>query len=182
MMASEVVSELQVIKAGHPLLSQRAKEVEEHLFGSVALDNIIESMFLTMKSSGGVGLAAPQVSLDMRLLVFGLGGQSAIRKGIHIPATVMINPVIEFLTDEKEEGYEGCLSVGKLMAKVPRYTKIAVTAYNASGDKIEAELSGLEARIIQHEYDHLDGILFLERVVNSRSFAFYEELKQRGQI
>ncbi|MCW8899430.1 MAG: peptide deformylase [Gammaproteobacteria bacterium] len=165
-----------VIKMGHPLLLARAKEVEN--YSTAELDNLIADMKDTMADLNGAGLAAPQIAESLRIVIFGVEANPRYPDVESVPETVLINPEITILNSEKESGWEGCLSVPHMRGLVPRYTSIKYHGYDQNGELIEREASGFHARVVQHEVDHLDGILYPQRIENMQNFGFEDELFQ----
>lgn len=159
---------------GHPLLQQVAQPVTE--FGSHELLDLIDDMFDTMAKMDGVGLAAPQIGVSRRVVIFGVEKNPRYPDAEAVPTTVLINPLITVLSTESAEGWEGCLSVPGLRGAVPRYLHIRYSGYDLHGHKIERIAHGFHARVVQHECDHLDGILYPQRIINMRHFGFEEEL------
>ncbi|MFJ1268631.1 peptide deformylase [Legionella lytica] len=171
-----------VIQLGNPLLRMISEPISGDLFGTEELKELESLLFKTLEEQQGLGLAAPQIAIQKRALVFGMQ-QHPVRTDLpSIPFTVLFNPSFEPLSDEMEEAYEGCLSVGQLRGKVPRHKHIMYRGYDANGNLIEREASDLHARVVQHEYDHLDGIIFLDRVTNYHSLGFHEELVRSGAL
>lgn len=168
------VSILKIAKIGHPCLLKKTKEINE--LNTEKLKKIVFDMSETMIDADGVGLAAPQVYLSQRLLIFRNPDQEDINEEIKI--NVLINPKIKFITDETEDSWEGCLSIPGMLGLVRRFSKIKYTAFDIKGNKIENEAKGLQARIIQHEYDHLNGILYTSRLVHKDAFGFSEEIEK----
>jgi peptide deformylase len=177
-----MMNEVEIVKLGNPKLRLVSEPIPESEFGTSELQKISELLFHMMKTKGGVGIAAPQIGINKRMFVFGMEKHPVYTSMVPVPYTVLINPELSFLTEEKEESYEGCLSIGSLRAKVPRYKKIFYTGFDVEGNKIEREVTEFHARVIQHEYDHLDGIVFLDRVVNYKSLGFHEELIASGLL
>jgi peptide deformylase len=165
-----------VIKMGHPLLFQRANEVGD--FNTPELDKLIIDMEDTMDELNGAGLAAPQIAVSLRIMIFGITENPRYPDIEPVPETVLINPVITILDSEKESAWEGCLSVPHMRGLVPRYKSIKYRGYNQKGELIEREASGFHARVVQHELDHLDGILYPQRIENMQNFGFEDELFQ----
>ena len=163
-----------VIKMGHPLLLERAKEVES--YATPELDSLINDMKDTMADLDGAGLAAPQIAQSLRIVIFGVEANSRYPDVESVPETVLINPEITVLDSEKEPGWEGCLSVPRMRGLVPRYKSIKYRGYDQNGELIEREASGFHARVVQHEVDHLDGILYPQRIENMQNFGFEDEL------
>lgn len=166
----------EIIRIGNPQLRLISEDIDNALFGTDKLHQLSKDLFALMQEENGIGLAAPQIGLSIRALVFGLEGEMAAKRGMSVPYTILFNPTFEPIDDEKESAYEGCLSVGELRGIVPRYKKILYKGFDVDGNQIEREVSGLHARVFQHEYDHLDGIVFLDRVEDTRTLGFHTEL------
>ncbi|MBI3773878.1 MAG: peptide deformylase [Gammaproteobacteria bacterium] len=164
----------QVLRMGHPLLLQVAKPVAN--FNTPALDTLIQDMFDTMADRNGAGLAAPQIGESLRVVIFGVEKNPRYPNEEPVPMTVLINPELEYLDDELNEDWEGCLSVPGLRGRVPRYTRIRYRGYDQKGEKFERLAEGFHARVVQHEVDHLDGILYPRRLRDFTQFGFVEEL------
>lgn len=169
-----------VLRMGNPLLLQRAEEVAD--FGSDELHNLITDMLDTMKAEDGVGLAAPQIGVGLRVVVFGFEDNPRYPDAMSVPRTVLINPVIEPRCDDREDGWEGCLSLPGMRGLVPRFTKIRYTGFDIDGNRRTVDAEGFHARVVQHECDHLDGILYPQRMEELSSFGFIEELSAAGKI
>jgi peptide deformylase len=163
-----------VIKMGHPLLLQQAASVEN--FNTPELDKLIIDMKDTMADLNGAGLAAPQIAVSLRVIIFGVTANPRYPDMEAVPETVLINPKIIILDSEKESDWEGCLSVPHMRGLVPRYKSIKYQGYTEKGALIEREASGFHARVVQHELDHLDGILYPQRIEDMQYFGFEEEL------
>jgi peptide deformylase len=167
---------LKIARMGHPVLMTPAKPVADPT--DPAVHELINDMVDTMLDAPGIGLAAPQVHVPARIVVFhvpeGRGG------GGGVPLTALINPVIEPLSDEMEEGVEGCLSLPEMAGTVPRYTRIRYTAQAPDGSTFEREASGFHARVVQHECDHLDGILYPMRMTDLSKLGYAEEMAKGG--
>ena len=129
----------------------------------------------TMLDSNGIGLAAPQVHLSHRFFIY---RNPDIEEGDKIRVSVLINPVIEKISDETEDNWEGCLSIPGMSGLVRRFKKIKYSAIDLKGDKISGEVEGLHARVIQHEFDHLNGILYISRLADKRAFGYTEEIEK----
>lgn len=169
-----------IIQAGNPILRQRNEEVKRELIQTNEIQTIISKMFSIMKEVNGVGLAAPQIGINLRIFTYGFEHNPRYPHASPIPDTVMINPQILKYSNDFTHEYEGCLSLQTLRCKVPRYKEIFVKAYDQFGNEIERTICDFEAKIIQHEIDHLDGKLFLERVSDYSSLGFMDELKKAG--
>lgn len=159
-----------VLKMGDPLLFDEAKPVTD--FTTTELDLLIEDMFDTMRAESGAGLAAPQIGVSQRVVIFGVEANPRYPDVEEVPMTVLINPIIEPVGEEIEQGWEGCLSVPGLRGLVPRYTSIRYRGLDQKGEPIERLASGFHARVVQHECDHLDGILYPMRIQDMRNFGF----------
>lgn len=169
-----------VLKMGDPRLLQRSVEVDPLEAG--ALQPLLDDMWDTMAAENGAGLAAPQIGVLQRVVIFGHQHNSRYPDAPAVPETVLINPVIEVLDETLEEGWEGCLSVPGLRGVVPRYRGIRYRGYDQFGQRIEREANGFHARVVQHECDHLDGVLYPQRMRDLRSFGFVEPLTENGLL
>ncbi len=164
----------EVIRMGDPRLLERSREVEA--FGTPQLAALIADMRDTMAHLSGAGLAAPQIAVGVRVVIFGVGKNQRYPDAEEVPDTVLINPVIEPLGDEIEEGWEGCLSVPGMRGVVPRYRKIRYRGFDENGNPIERIAEGFHARVVQHECDHLEGILYPMRMPDLSRFGFVDVL------
>ncbi len=169
-----------VLRMGHPLLNQRAAAVEH--FDSPELDRLIEDMLDTMRAEDGAGLAAPQIGLSLRVVVFGFDDNPRYSDAPPVPRTVLVNPEIRPLGDAMEEGWEGCLSVPGMRGIVPRHARIEYRGFDAAGEPVTVQAEGFHARVVQHECDHLDGILYPRRVRDFSRFGFIDELAAAGLL
>lgn len=164
-----------VLRMGDPRLLRVACEVKE--FDTPQLHSLIADMFETMRHLNGAGLAAPQIGIDLRIVIFGFSENNMRYPDAPVvPQTVLINPCIEILEPEQEEGWEGCLSVPGMRGKVSRYTHLRYRGFDQYGNVIEREATGFHARVVQHECDHLDGILYPMRIQDLGNFGFTEVL------
>jgi peptide deformylase len=166
-----------ILKMGDPRLLLRSHEVSS--FGSTELRQLIDDMFDTMRAADGAGLAAPQIGVPLRVVIFGSAdGLPNPRYPTEppVPQTILVNPVLQPLGDETEEGWEGCLSVPGMRGVVPRYSQLHYRGFDQFGNVIERTASGFHARVVQHETDHLFGILYPMRIRDLRLFGFNEEL------
>ena len=159
---------------GHPVLRQRAKPVES--LATPELRALIEDMKETMAALSGAGLAAPQIGESVRVVIFGVDKNPRYPDAEEVPFTVLVNPKLVMLTREVEEDWEGCLSVPGMRGVVPRYTRLRYAGFDAEGNPIEREAEGFHARVVQHEVDHLDGILYPQRITDLTKFGFTREL------
>ncbi len=169
-----------ILRMGDPFLLQRANEVEE--FDTPELKQLIEDMLETMTACDGAGLAAPQIGVDQRVVIFGVEHNPRYPEAEEVPLTILINPVIEPRSDEIEIAWEGCLSVPGMRGAVPRNTSIRYHGMDQFGQSIDRTVSGFHARVVQHECDHLDGILYPSRIEDMRYFGFTEELFEEGSL
>lgn len=163
-----------LLRMGDARLLQPAAPVGE--FGTPELAALVEDMFDTMAAHGGVGLAAPQIGVGLQVVIFGFERSERYPDAAPVPRTILVNPVITPLTGELEEGWEGCLSVPGLRGMVPRATRIHYTGFTAAGEPIERFAEGFHARVVQHECDHLAGVLYPMRVRDFRRFGFTDVL------
>jgi peptide deformylase len=155
---------------GEPLLLEQAELITA--FNTPELHALIKDMRDTMAALNGAGLAAPQIGVSLRLVIFGGFDSPRYPDAASIPDTVLINPVLTPLDDEKDEAWEGCLSVPGMRGLVPRYTRLRYTGFDALGQTIDLTVQGFHARVVQHECDHLDGILYPMRIADMRNFGF----------
>ena len=167
-----VPSPLEVIRLGHPVLRQVAEPVPEEFFGTGRLNDLFRNMVQTMISEDGVGLAAPQVAEGLRLFVYWVPGDD---DHPDIAPKLLANPEIKPVGDLVEDGWEGCLSIPGLRGIVPRYSRIKVRARDIEGNAVSLTADGFHARVLQHEFDHLDGIVFLDRMESPASLAYEQE-------
>ncbi|WP_455223314.1 peptide deformylase [Kaarinaea lacus] len=164
-----------VLRMGHPLLQEPSAEVLQ--FSTVELDSLIRDLFETMRAEDGAGIAAPQIGVLKRVVIFGVEDENPRYPGRgSVPTTILVNPVITPLDNEMEDGWEGCLSVPGMRGLVPRYQRIHYRGFDENGRLIERDADGFHARVVQHECDHLDGILYPQRIQDMTQFGFKEEL------
>ncbi len=163
-----------VLKMGDPLLLRVAEPVR--WFDTPELNALIKDMLDTMAALNGAGLAAPQIGVSERVVIFGVDRNPRYPDAEPVPMTVLINPEIEILTDEMDDGWEGCLSVPGLRGLVPRYTRLRYRGVDQHGKRFEREAHGFHARVVQHECDHLDGVLYPMRLKDIRSFGYEDAL------
>ena len=168
------MSERAVLRYGDPRLHQVSTALNE--IEAARLQVLLEDMWDTMHARGGVGIAAPQIGEFVSVVVFGMNHSERYPQAPPIPRTVLINPIVEPLDDLMEEAWEGCLSVPGMRGLVPRYQRIRYRGVDENGAPLEREVDGFHARVVQHECDHLDGILYPMRVADLREFGFEEEL------
>jgi peptide deformylase len=164
----------EILKMGDARLLRVAKPVE--VFDTPELHALIADMFDTMHAAGGVGLAAPQIGIDLQLVIFGFEQSERYPDAPPVPRTILLNPAIQPLSEEMEEGWEGCLSVPGMRGAVDRYTRILYSGVDPAGAKIEREAEGFHARVVQHEYDHLIGRLYPSRIKDFSKFGYTDVL------
>ncbi len=159
---------------GHPLLLQQAQPVEK--FDSPELHQLIADMEDTMKARYGAGIAAPQIGVSLQVAIFGVESSPRYPEAEAVPHTVLVNPTVEPLGEEMEDGWEGCLSVPGMRGVVPRYKQVRYRGFNQFGTPIDLGADGFHARVVQHEVDHLSGILYPQRIRDFRLCGFNEDL------
>lgn len=162
----------EILKMGDPRLLRVAKALPASEFGTPALQALIADMFETMQAANGAGLAAPQIGVDLRLVIFGYQSNVRYPDAPPVPPTVLINPVLTPLGEQLEEGWEGCLSVPGLRGVVERHSRLRYRGFDAEGQPIEREAEGFHARVVQHECDHLDGLLYPMRIKDFSRFGY----------
>lgn len=163
-----------VLRMGDPVLLQKAAPVER--FDTPQLHALIKDMEDTMEHMNGAGIAAPQIGVSLRVVIFGVGKNPRYPDAEEVPYTVLVNPVLSPVGKEMEDGWEGCLSVPGMRGIVPRYERLHYTGYDQYGKPIDRLVSGFHARVVQHECDHLDGILYPMRIRDLASFGFTDVL------
>lgn len=164
----------EILKMGDPRLLRVAEPVTE--FDTPALHALIADMFETMHAANGAGLAAPQIGVNLQLVIFGFGQNARYPDAPAVPETVLLNPVLEPLSDDIEEGWEGCLSVPGLRGWVPRFARLRYSGVDPRGELLMREVDGFHARVVQHECDHLAGVLYPMRVKDFSRFGYTEVL------
>ena len=160
----------EILKMGDPRLLRVAQPVER--LATPELRTLVADMFETMHAVSGAGLAAPQIGVDLQLVIFGFNRNDRYPEAPAVPETVLVNPVIEPIDDVEEEGWEGCLSVPGLRGVVPRWARIRYRGFDLEGQPIDREAEGFHARVVQHECDHLRGILYPMRVRDFSRFGY----------
>ncbi len=143
---------------------------------------LIEDMFDTMAAEDGAGLAAPQIGIGLRVVIFGFENNPRYPDSTAVPRTILINPQITALSEVVEQGWEGCLSVPGMRGLVSRFNHIRYKGFDAAGNAIDVEANGFHARVVQHECDHLDGIIYTQRLTDPSNFGFTEELLNSGRL
>ena len=166
-----------VSRMGHPVLRQRAAEIPPTQMQSPPMQHLIDDMIETMIDYEGIGLAAPQVFEPLRLIVLGDPAADPQDEAA-IPLTVLFNPQFTTLSPESIDGWEGCLSIPQLRGVVPRSAAVEVRGYDREGSAVELEAEGIFARVLQHEIDHLDGVLFLDRMDDLQTLTFLDEYQR----
>jgi peptide deformylase len=163
-----------ILRMGDPRLLDKARPVEA--FGTPELRALVADMQDTMRAANGAGLAAPQIGVGLRVVIFGFESNPRYPQAEVVPFTILVNPVLTPLSDELEEGWEGCLSVPGLRGVVPRWTRLRYRGFDVKGGQIEREATGFHARVVQHECDHLDGILYPMRIRDFARFGYTDVL------
>jgi peptide deformylase len=166
---------LKVARMGHPVLRARARPIEPAQIGSPRIQQLIDDMFETMQEYQGVGLAAPQVHESVRVFVAGFAPDEDDESARGVPLMALINPEITPIGPDLVEDWEGCLSIPDIRGRVPRSRQISVRAYDRRGKRVELKAAGFTARVIQHETDHLDGVLFFDRMRSFQTLTFLDE-------
>jgi peptide deformylase len=164
----------EVLRMGDPRLWEKSKPVAR--FDSPELSELLQDMRDTMAHLSGAGLAAPQIGVGLRVVIFGVQSNPRYPGIEAVPDTVLINPEIQPLSDELEEGWEGCLSVPGMRGWVPRFGKIRYSGQDERGQRFERTVEGFHARVVQHEVDHLDGVLYPMRIRDFTRFGFNDAL------
>ena len=167
---------LKVARLGHPVLRQAAAPVPVKDIRSPEIQRLIDDLVETMREYNGAGLAATQVHTLKQICVIEVNGNPRYPDADSIPLTVLINPKVTPLTEEMEDGWEGCLSVPGMRGLVPRYLRLRYRGFDADGAVIERAVEGFHARVVQHECDHLDGVLYPMRIQDIAKFGYTEEL------
>jgi peptide deformylase len=166
---------LKVARLGHPVLRRKANPVPVGEIRSDAVQRLIDDMVETMREYDGAGLAANQVHTLLQIAVIEVETNPRYPDAPAIPLTVLVNPVVTPITEEREDGWEGCLSVPDMRGLVPRYTAVRLECYDREANRIEVVAKDFFARVIQHETDHLDGIVYIDRMSDLRSLSHIAE-------
>ncbi len=165
-----------IVKMGHQCLREPAKEVVE--FDTPELHDLIEDLRDTMKANEGVGIAAPQIGVSLKVIIFGFETSKRYPHAKPVPETILINPTYTTTpAAQTYEDWEGCLSICGIRGLVTRYNEITVHGFSPKGEAIKQQVTGFYAKVIQHETDHLNGILFVERITNLKFFGFEDEIQ-----
>lgn len=171
---------LKIAKMGHPVLRRPAEEVVDPTAPEIR--RLAQDMLETMEDADGAGLAAPQVHVPLRVVIFHVPAGRDEENPQSVPLSVLINPVVEPLTDEVKTDWEGCLSVPGMMGAVPRFTKVRYRAVSLEGEPIDRVAEGFHARVAQHECDHLDGILYPQQMDDLSLLMFSDQLRYHGDV
>jgi peptide deformylase len=169
-----------VLRMGESLLLQAAAPVQQ--FDTPELHALIQDMRDTVAALDGAGIAAPQIGVSLQVVIFGVGKNPRYPDAEEVPDTVLINPRLMLISEEMEEGWEGCLSVPGMRGLVPRYTSLRYTGFDQYGKAIDHTVVGFHARVVQHECDHLQGVLYPMRIRDLRNFGFTEVLFSEGNL
>ena len=172
------MSILKIARLGHPILQKKTTVVKK--IPSSSINQLINDMTETMLDAKGIGLAAPQVHISKQIIIFSIPKEKEEeeRKNNTIEITALINPKISKISKETDTQWEGCLSIPGMTGLVKRYSKINYEGFDMNGNLIKNEAEGLHARIVQHELDHLKGILYINRLVDNRAFGFVNEIEE----
>ena len=163
-----------ILKMGDPRLLKVSDAIQE--FDTPALHQLIADMFETMQHANGAGLAAPQIGVNQQLVIFGFKKNLRYPDAPNVPETVLINPVLTPLSDETDDAWEGCLSVPGMRGLVPRWSRLRYEGFDQFGQTISRDVDGFHARVVQHETDHLNGVLYPMRIKDLTQFGFTEVL------
>jgi peptide deformylase len=169
-----------ILRLGDPRLREVAVPVTA--FDTPELHELVRDLIDTMEAASGAGLAAVQIGVGQRIVIFGVEANPRYPRAEPVPFTVLVNPEITPLGEERESGWEGCLSVPGMRGLVPRHARIRYRGRDAFGEAIDRTVEGFHARVVQHECDHLDGVLYPEQIEDMRSFGFLEELVSSGTL
>jgi len=169
---------LKIAHLGHPILRQVAEPVSPEAIGSPTIQRLIDDMLETMEDHDGAGLAAPQVHVSRRVVIYGVEENPRYPDAESIPLTVLVNPRITPIGEGQDEDWEGCLSVPDLRGRVPRFTRIRVAASGRDGKPLRFDAEGFHARVVQHECDHLDGKVYLDRMRSMETLSFLPEFRR----
>lgn len=171
----DAMSILKVARMGHPVLRQRARPLEPHEITAPATQQLIDDLIETMREYQGIGLAAPQVHQSVRVFVAGYEDETVDRERAPLRIIALVNPEVEPIGRETIEDWEGCLSIPEIRGRVPRARQVRVRAFDREGRQIELKAQDYFARVLQHEADHLDGVLFIDRMTSFETLTFLDE-------
>ena len=169
---------LKIAHLGHPILRQVAEPVSPEAIGAPEVQRLIDDMLETMEDHDGAGLAAPQVHVSRRIVIYGVEANPRYPDAEAVPLTILINPRMNPVGAEQEEDWEGCLSVPDLRGKVPRFMRVRVEAYGRDGKPVRFTAEDFHARVVQHECDHLDGKVYLDRMTSMATLSFLPEFQR----
>lgn len=169
---------LKVARLGHPVLRRIAEPVSPEAIGSPQLQQLVDDMLETMAEYDGAGLAAPQVHVSRRIVIYGVEENPRYPDAERVPLTVLVNPIVTPVGSEQEEDWEGCLSLPDLRGMVPRYAAVQVEAWARDGQRLRFRAEGFHARVVQHECDHLDGTVYVDRMRSMASLTFLDEFQR----
>jgi peptide deformylase len=167
-----------VAHLGHPILRQVAEPVPPEGILAPEIQQLVDDMLETMDEYDGAGLAAPQVHVSKRVVIYGVDQNPRYPDAEAVPLTVLVNPVVTPLTDELDEDWEGCLSLPDLRGRVSRPTRVRVEAWGRDGRRLGFDAEGFHARVVQHECDHLDGVVYVDRMTSMETLAFLPEFRR----
>jgi peptide deformylase len=169
---------LKVARLGHPVLRRVAEPVSPEAIRSPDIQRLIDDMLETMDDQDGAGLAAPQVHVSRRVVIYGVEANPRYPDAEPVPLTVLVNPRLTPIGDEQEEDWEGCLSVPDLRGMVPRWTAVRVEGFDRGGQRVHFTATAFHARVVQHECDHLDGRVYLDRMRSMETLSFMPEFQR----
>jgi peptide deformylase len=169
---------LKVARLGHPVLRRIAERVSPEAIPTPDIQRLIDDMLETMAEYDGAGLAAPQVHVSRRIVLYGVEQNPRYPEAEAVPLTVLVNPTVTPLGAEQDEDWEACLSLPGLRGRVPRYTRVRVEAWGRDARPLDFTAAGFHARVVQHECDHLDGIVYVDRMASLRTLTFLDEFQR----
>lgn len=167
-----------ICRMGNPILRKKAREATKDFLKTDDFSQLEQDLFDSMKHYGGIGIAAPQIGVDLKIAMIQLEGMNRYGEEINLPLTIFINPVVTYLTQEEQGFWEGCLSVPGLRGFVERPRKVKVSYLNAQGEEKEIIAEGFLATVLQHELDHLEGILYIDRIKDPKLISYQEEFEE----
>jgi peptide deformylase len=170
----------EILRMGHPILKQKARPVER--FGTTELADLVTDLQDTMQARSGAGIAAPQIGVSLRVMLFGIDHNPRYPDAEPVPLTVLVNPEFEIMDSTPQDAWEGCLSVPGMRGRVARPRKIHYSAYDIEGNRFDRVAEDFHARVFLHENDHLDGILYPQRIDDLSQFGFIAELEAAGVL
>lgn len=167
-----------ICRMGNPILRKKTSKVSKEHLMSDGFNKLLEDMKDSMNHYGGIGIAAPQIGIDLQVAIIELNGLNRYGEEINLPLTVFINPKVEYLTKDEQGFWEGCLSVPGLRGFVERPKQVRVTYWNTEGDEVVLNAEGFLATVLQHELDHLEGVLYIDRIKDTKFISYQEEFEQ----